>query len=395
MSFSDSVHEEIFNNLPVYLYNLRQTNLHTHTHIKMDLMDRFQSFFLAIGWVVHAFVNYCLPVLYIGSVRLRGDYLKTMFVVVAVAKYGNNLTIPIAFGMAVENNVVSSTWSITRLKECLREGKEVVFISNMYDVVDSCIDNFFTDSYHGYTCTIVHKYLHTRVGSEKSIETLFWITLKSYTMSTFEQKFSRLCIDAREVLTNIGHPKWARAYFPDIRSNVLNMEVPQYFLVVSLNHRNVPIIALIEGICGYMKNTFVEQSIMACSLTSVLTPYAQMVVFRRMQKSVRWQATQISQQISSPMPTYVYEVIDFKTTCVVHLNGRTCSCGKWSSLGIACGHAIATARDSNMHEIVNLVQVYYHPDVFQLVYQTQTVHPLPPPSEWEIPDPFMAVLLRM
>nr|KAJ0190748.1 hypothetical protein LSAT_V11C800392790 [Lactuca sativa] len=35
-----------------------------------------------------------------GSVRLRGDYLKTMFV--AVTKDGNNLSFPIAFGMAAE-----------------------------------------------------------------------------------------------------------------------------------------------------------------------------------------------------------------------------------------------------------------------------------------------------
>nr|KAJ0195894.1 hypothetical protein LSAT_V11C700375820 [Lactuca sativa] len=123
MSFSDSDHEESFNNLPVYLYNLRRFNPHTHTDIKTDLMDRFQSCFLTIGWVVHAFVNCFLPVLYIGSVCLKGDYLKTIFV--AVAKDGNNLTIPIAFGMAVENNVVSSTWFLMRLKECLGEGKEV------------------------------------------------------------------------------------------------------------------------------------------------------------------------------------------------------------------------------------------------------------------------------
>nr|KAJ0198393.1 hypothetical protein LSAT_V11C700375830 [Lactuca sativa] len=166
------------------------------------------------------------------------------------------------------------------------------------------------------------------------------------------------------------------------------MEFPQYFSIVSLNHRNVPIIPLIEGIREYMQNTFVERSIMAGSLTSVLTPYAQMM-------SVRWQATQIPQQISSPMPTYVYEVFDFKTTFVVDLNGRTCSCGKWSSLAIACGHAITAAHDLNMHEIVNLVHVYYNADVFQLVYQTQTIHPLPPPSEWEIPDPLMVVLLPM
>nr|KAJ0185660.1 hypothetical protein LSAT_V11C900485860 [Lactuca sativa] len=160
-------------------------------------------------------------------------------------------------------------------------------------------------------------------------------------MSIFEQNFSRLIRDAREVLTNIGHLKWARAYLSIICWNVLDMEVPQYFSVLSLNQRNVPIITLIEGIIEYMQNTFVERSIMA------------------------------------------------------DLNGHTCSCGKWRSLGIPCGHAIAAARHSNMHELLDMVQVYYHADVFQLIYQTQTVHPLPPPSEWETPDPLLAVLLPM
>nr|KAJ0220370.1 hypothetical protein LSAT_V11C200061490 [Lactuca sativa] len=239
-----------------------------------------------------------------------------MFVV--VAKDGNNLSFPVAFGMVVENNLVSCTWFLMRLKEIIGHGREVSFISNMDDVVSSCIDDVFTDSYHGYTCNSVHKYLCTRVGHGRSLETLLWITLKAYTRSIFEQSFARLSRDAREVLTDIGHPKWARAYFPIIRWNVLGMEVPQFFSVLSLNQRNVPIITLIEGI---------------------------------------------------------------------DLNGHTCSCGKWRSLDIACGHAITSTRHSNMHDLVDMVQVFYHADVFKLVYQTQTIHPVSPPSEWEIPDP--------
>nr|KAJ0190593.1 hypothetical protein LSAT_V11C800408770 [Lactuca sativa] len=238
MIFSDSEHEERFYNMPVYLHNLRRTNPHTHTHIKIDLMDRFHCCFLAIRWV-HVFINCFVPVIFIGSVRLRGNYLKRMYV--TVAKDRNNITFRIAFGMTVENNMVSCTWFLMRLKECLGQGKEVAFISNMDDIVSCCIDNVFTNSYH---------------GSGRSLETLYWKTLKSYTMSIFEQNFSRLSRDAREVLTNIGHPKWARAYFPIIRWNVLDMEVPQYFSELSLNQRNVPIITLIEGIRENMQNIF-------------------------------------------------------------------------------------------------------------------------------------------
>nr|KAJ0206384.1 hypothetical protein LSAT_V11C500274620 [Lactuca sativa] len=100
-----------------------------------------------------------------------------------------------------------------------------------------------------------------------------------------------------------------------------------------------------------------------------------MVHHKRMQKSVR-----------SCLPCrhiFIY-FFYFKKTCIVDLNGHTCSCNKWHSLGIAYGHAIAVARHSNMHELVDMVQVFYHAD-------TQTFHPVPPPSEWEILDPLMVV----
>nr|KAJ0212913.1 hypothetical protein LSAT_V11C400164950 [Lactuca sativa] len=109
MSLSESRHEESFNNLPIYLHNLRRTNLRTYTHIRTDLMDRFK---------LYAFIGCFLPVIFISSVPLRGDYLKTMFVVVAI--YGNNKTLPIAFALAVENNLYCCTWFLMRLREALR-----------------------------------------------------------------------------------------------------------------------------------------------------------------------------------------------------------------------------------------------------------------------------------
>nr|KAJ0221793.1 hypothetical protein LSAT_V11C200054970 [Lactuca sativa] len=328
MSFSDSENEKSFNHLLVYLHNLRRSNPHTHIHIKTDLMDRFLACFLAIGWVIHFFSNFIF-------LYLRGDYLKTMFV--AVAKDGNNQTFPIAFSMAVENNLDNCTCFLMSLKESFGNGREVAFISNMDDVVSSCINIVFTDSYHGYTCNSVHKYIRTRVSYGRSLDPLFWMTLKAYTMSIFEQNFARLSCDAHELLANISNLKWARDYVPNI--------------LLSLNQHNVSIITLIEEIREYMQRTFVERSLTAGSLTTVLTPHAEMVLHKRIQKSVR--------------------------------------------LGIACGHAITTVRHSNMHELVDMVKVFYHADVFQIVCQTQTIYPVPPQSEWEIPDPLMVVLLPM
>nr|KAJ0195909.1 hypothetical protein LSAT_V11C700351680 [Lactuca sativa] len=101
---------------------------------------------------------------------------------------------------------------------------------------------------------------------------------------------------------------------------------------------------LTEAIHDYIQRTFDERRLMEVSLIFVLTPYAELVLHKRMQKSVR--------------------------------------------LGIACGHAIAAPRHSNIHELLDMVKIYYRADVFQTAYQTQTVHPLPPSIRMRNTRPF-------
>nr|KAJ0209678.1 hypothetical protein LSAT_V11C400197440 [Lactuca sativa] len=81
---------------------------------------------------------------------------------------------------------------------------------------------------------------------------------------------------------------------------------------------------------------------MTASLTIILTPYVEMVLYKRMQKFVRWKATKIPLEI----PCNIYQVFYFNKTCVVDLNRHTCSCGKWCRLGIVYGHVIAVSRHS-------------------------------------------------
>nr|KAJ0224355.1 hypothetical protein LSAT_V11C100030640 [Lactuca sativa] len=133
----------------------------------------------------------------------------------------------------------------------MRQGWELSFITNMDDVVSSCIEHLFPDFYHGYTFKSVFKYMRTRGVSDRTLQPLFWMTSNSYNASDFEENFRWLTLDAREMLANIGHAKWVRAYFPNIRWNVVNINVPDFF-VLSVNQRNVPIIMHTEAICDYI-----------------------------------------------------------------------------------------------------------------------------------------------
>nr|KAJ0188848.1 hypothetical protein LSAT_V11C900467140 [Lactuca sativa] len=79
------------------------------------------------------FICCLLSVIFISNAPLRGDYLQTMFIVVAMD--GNNQPLPIIF-FFVKNIVDSCTWFLMRLKEALRYAKEVSFITNMEDVIN-------------------------------------------------------------------------------------------------------------------------------------------------------------------------------------------------------------------------------------------------------------------
>nr|KAJ0212118.1 hypothetical protein LSAT_V11C400160800 [Lactuca sativa] len=288
-----------------------------------------------------------LPVIFIGSVCIRGEYLNSMFV--AVDMDGNNNTMQIAFCIGVANNVNSCTWFLMRLKDAIGEGREVAFITNMDDTISSFVGQVFPEAYHGYSSKSVLIYCRLRIGQSTNLDYLFFHACKEYTTQDFEKSFSKLSHATREV-----------------------------------TQRNVPMITLIDAIVQYIQQTFAERSVVG-----------EMVLHRRMQKSLRWKATKIPPEIVSPLPSDIFQVFDLKRRCVVDLNRHTCSCGKWRSLGIACGHAIDAARYTKNTELTDMVQIYYLADVFRTTYQTRNVNVVPPASEWEILEPLMVVLIPM
>nr|KAJ0201467.1 hypothetical protein LSAT_V11C600315120 [Lactuca sativa] len=272
---------------------------------------------------INAFLGCMLPVIFIGIVRIRGEYLNSMFV--AVVMDGNNNTTPITFGIGVTNNVNSCTWILMRLKDAIGEGREVAFIINMDDIVSSFVGQVFPDTYHGYSSKSVLIYCSLRIGQSTNLDYLFFRACKAYTTQDFQKPFSKLSYDAREVLANIGKTKWAQAYFPNIHWNVLNINIPEFLLVVSVTQRNVPIIMLIDAIVQDVEP--------------------------RIHPLCRDGHSQEDAKVS--------------TRCVVDLNRHTCSCGKWRSLGITCGQVIVAARYTNNTELTDMVQIYYRADVFR------------------------------
>ncbi|KAJ9544534.1 hypothetical protein OSB04_024241 [Centaurea solstitialis] len=134
-------HSESFTRLPAYLYNLELTNPGTQTSKRVDSKGHFEECFVALSVAIHTFLQNLRRVLIIDAAHLKGPYLGTMFLVVAM--YGNNNIVPIAFGVGRSETAEEWTWCLSMLKRCidyflpktnLQQNKEMEYSGNISEV---------------------------------------------------------------------------------------------------------------------------------------------------------------------------------------------------------------------------------------------------------------------
>nr|GEU30595.1 hypothetical protein [Tanacetum cinerariifolium] len=106
--------EESFVELHLYCHNLKLKNQRTITHIETDDDDRFEIFFLPS---IHIFVLHMRPLIMIDSAHLKGEFLGTMYL--AVAMDGNNQIMPLAYRVGKSKIFRSWDWFLRKLKECI------------------------------------------------------------------------------------------------------------------------------------------------------------------------------------------------------------------------------------------------------------------------------------
>ncbi|KAL4579874.1 hypothetical protein LXL04_016042 [Taraxacum kok-saghyz] len=114
---------------------------------ELDIHEDSDTKSLAEDFRLHAFLSVTLPVVFIRSAPLRGNRVSTMFTAVAVD--GNRQPLPVAYGFGLRENLRSWTWFLIML-ECMREAREVAFISNVSNCMNSALNSLFPNSYHGY-----------------------------------------------------------------------------------------------------------------------------------------------------------------------------------------------------------------------------------------------------
>ncbi|KAJ9555661.1 hypothetical protein OSB04_010275 [Centaurea solstitialis] len=370
---------ESFTRLPVNMYNLELTNPGTQTSIRVDTDGRFEECFVALGVAIHTFLQNLRRVLIIDVAHLKGPYLGTMFLVVAMD--GNNNIVPIAFGVGKSETADEWTWFLSKLKRCIGEPEGLVFMSDRAASINAAITTIFPNSHHALCCRHLVMNVRSRDSRIKVFKTPYWKACKAYTTYVFDRMMNILRVaipDGARLIEEVGVERWLRVYFPGIRYNIMTSNSAESINAMSRFARRLPIVGLIEYFRAFQQEWYFIRRAKADSLDHPLTEWAQHKLWKRVGKSATWTVRGIGYN--------VWEVHDGGRNANMDMHQHSCECRQWQLSGLPCGHAIAVAKKTKIRDVYSLVDVpYFKAKNYKATY-IGVIKPVGPPETWQFPD---------
>ncbi|KAJ9535729.1 hypothetical protein OSB04_un001121 [Centaurea solstitialis] len=317
-------------------------------------LDRLKlvTLFIYDNYRIKTFLNNLRHVLIIDAAHLKGAYLGTMFLVVAMD--GNNNIVPVAFRVGRSETADEWTWFLNRLKECIGEPRDLVFMSDRAASINATISAIFPIAYHALCCRHLVMNVRSRAPLIKTYKTPYWKACKAYTTLVFDRMMNilRVTVPAgAQLMEEVGVERWSRVHFPAQRFNIMTSKSAESINAMSRFSRE---------------------------LNHPLTEWAQLKIQKRIGKSAHWKVRGIGYG--------KWEVHDDERGAEVDIGTRNCSCRKWQVSGLPCGHAIAVAKKLRKKDVYNLITVpYYMTELYRATYQG-VIYPVGPADTWESPE---------
>lgn len=324
---------------------------------------------------------------------------------------GNNQIVPLAYGICHGESGPTWTWFMVKLKQCIGEVSELVFISDRHLGIAEGIREVFPNAFHGICC----RHLLMNINLAKKNDWLFWKICKSHRVLQFDYYMDQLLgidANAHEKLNRAGPGRWSRAHSPVDRYNYLTSNCVESVNALSSAARKMPITMIMEFFRGLIQRWYFERRADAGTISyfiktifvpdvmfneccvlfntgkyeqlgQTLTTYAETKIYKRIRKSNRWKVYGISKTR--------YQVNDGKYDCLVDLNRRECSCLKWKHSGLPCGHVIAVYKENGNGDCAELAKQCFTIANYQATYAEETIF-VGDVSNWVFPDNLINVL---
>ncbi|XP_024014937.1 uncharacterized protein LOC112088854 [Eutrema salsugineum] len=367
--------EKSYGKIPKYLHMLKEANPGTHTHYLTDSDDRFKYLFISFGQSIRGFYQAIRRVIVNVGTFLKGKYKGVLLV--ATALDGNSNLYPIAFGVVDSENDLSWEWFLRQLNTVIADDQSLAFISDRNTSVLKVLAKVFTQSTHGIC---IHHLLNNVVTffKTKGLTGLIAKASKEYRVADFERKFNDIKNISPLVgnyLVEAGVEKWARCKFPGFRYDVRTTNPAESMNAALRSPREYPIIPLLDNIRELLTKWFYDRGRLSAKHKDPLTIEVEKKIGRRIEKGKTF--------IVYPVNQNQFLVRGDKIDCLVDLELRSCSCGKYNLLKIPCRHAIKTvfSVDKELHPLTDDM---YTTTTWRKAYE-ECINPIGVPEDsWQV-----------
>ena len=296
----------------------------------------------------------------------------------ATAQDGNHQIYPLAIAIVdVESNKSWSFFFEELKKSVVPDSVDTVFVSDRHVSIAAGIRNSYILTGHGFC---IYHMFHNLAGngSSKDRQDQWFRVAKAYTVEEYNAELQKLSYMSPSMVNDalkVDVRRWARAYFPSNRFNIMTTNNAECLNKVFKENRSWPVLAMLDEIL----QTFAKWSWQRREEAKKWLEYPSKEVTDILDKRYVMSApmnvvrlSQVEAQVRDDMKTYE-----------VDLHTMQCTCKKFQTDRIPCTHALAAARNRQLN--VNcLVPEFYTNSAVKEVYK-ETVHLVPPHTQWTVP----------
>ncbi|XP_013594647.1 PREDICTED: uncharacterized protein LOC106302746 [Brassica oleracea var. oleracea] len=318
--------EDGYENLPSYLRQIEISNPGTVTCLVKDGENRFKYLFLSFAASIAGF-NYLRRVIVVDGTHLCGKYEGVMLV--AAAQDGNFQIFPLAFAIVDAENDESWEWFFTQLRRCVSDQYALVIVSDRHGSIKKACEKVFPWARRG----ICYYHLQQNIVQKfKGKHMLYLVKGAAYAHTLFD--FNHYMDEIRSINPNL-------ATYLESADVSLWSRVPTWMRYGKLGRwffiRREDALSLTSHHSRGIEN-----------LLAIREEYADMMNVERIDG---WR----------------FVVRGGHRDCVVDLELQRCQCGVLDIEKIPCSHAIAAAKDANIH-VTTLVCPSYSKNYLYAAY---------------------------
>ncbi|KAH9737328.1 SWIM-type domain-containing protein [Citrus sinensis] len=278
---------ESYNLLPKYSHVLTTANEGTVTHLEQDGNGNFLYYFIALGSSIKGFMQYIRPVIAVDGTHPKGLYRGSMFV--ATCLDGNNQLYPLAIGIMDSENNDAWEWFMMKLHGVIGDRPELVIISDRCTAIRRAVLKVFHNATHGVCFYHVKGNIKSQFRMSKALwdqfEPAFINAAKAYGHEEFKRQLEGLWMihsGAADYLeNNVGTCNWARSQFEGRRYSILTTNIAESVNAFMREPRKFPVTHLVDHFRKTLQQWFYDRKIVAESMTTRLTTWADEIVTER------------------------------------------------------------------------------------------------------------------